>query len=172
MYFICGFRIVVIKGDREFTSISDLVVGLPMQPRLVWSAASEHCGLIEQNICFLKEMVRSLCRSLHFERVPGIMVVYMVLHIVKFINEFPRKGEMKHFSPREIMTNRRLHVNNLHLTFGSYYAQVAKNVEPCNSHAPRMRAAILLGSSENLAWQAARYSLLWILVTLLPGTNG
>ncbi len=26
------------------------------------------------------------------ERVPGIMVVRMVLHIVKFVNGFPRRG--------------------------------------------------------------------------------
>ena len=77
------------------------------------------------------------------------MVVHMVLHIVKFVYEFPRKGGMKHFSPGEIMTNRRLHVNDLRLIFGSY-AQVAENVEPRNSLAPRPRAAILLGSSGSL----------------------
>ncbi len=104
---------MVIKGDHEFTSISDLVVDLPTQPRLDWSAASEHCGLIEWNICFLKEKVCSLCHSLPFERVPGIMVVRMVLHIVKFVNGLPLKGGMKHFSPGEIMTNQRLHENNL-----------------------------------------------------------
>jgi hypothetical protein len=168
MYFFCGFRFVVIKGDHKLTSIIDLVVDLPTQPRLDWSAASEHCGLIERNICFLKEKICSLCYSLPFERVPGNMVVHMVLHIVKFVYEFPRKGGMKHFSPGEIMTNRRLHVNDLRLIFGSY-AQVAENVEPRNSLAPCKRAAILLGSSGN--FQAARYSLLLILVTLLLGTN-
>ncbi len=78
------------------------------------------------------------------------MVVRMMLHILKFGNGFPQKGGMKHFSPGEIMTNRRLHANNLHLTFGSY-AQVAENVEPCNSLAPCTRAAILLGSPGNLS---------------------
>jgi hypothetical protein len=73
----------------------------------------------------------------------------MVLHIVKFVNGLPRKGGMKNFYPREIMINRRLHANNLRLTFGSY-AQVAENVEPRNSLAPRPRAAILLGSSGSL----------------------
>jgi hypothetical protein len=33
------------------------------------------------------------------------MVVHMVLHIVKFVNEFPWKGGVKHFSPGEIMMN-------------------------------------------------------------------
>jgi hypothetical protein len=60
---------------------------------------------IEQNIGFLKKKIRSLCHSLPFERMPGIMVVRMVLHIVKFVNGFPRKGGVKHFSPGETMTN-------------------------------------------------------------------
>jgi hypothetical protein len=146
IYLLCGFRIVVIKGDHEFDSISDLAVGLPIKPSLDWAAASQHCGLIEQNIRFLKEKIWSLCHSLPFERVPGIMVVRMVMHIVKFVNGFPRKGGVRHFSPGEIMMGRRLHANDLSLGFG-VYCQVAENVEPRNSLAPCTRAAILLGNS-------------------------
>jgi hypothetical protein len=47
MYLLRGFCIVVIKGDHEFDSISDLAVGLPTKPSLDWAAASQHCGLIE-----------------------------------------------------------------------------------------------------------------------------
>jgi hypothetical protein len=85
MYLLRGFSIVVIKGDHKFAAISDMVVGLPTMPSMDWAAALQHCGLIEQNIRFLKEKICSLCHSLpfDFERVPGIMVVRMVLHIVK-----------------------------------------------------------------------------------------
>ncbi len=82
----------MIAGDHKFASISDLVVQFPTTPKLDWSAASQHCGLIERNIRFLKEKIRSLCHSLLFERVTGIMVVRMVLHIVKFVNGYPRLG--------------------------------------------------------------------------------
>ena len=82
----------MIAGDHEFTSISDLVVQLPTAPKLDWVAASQHCGLIERNIRFLKEKIHSLCHSLPVEMVSGIMVVRMVLHIVKFVNGFPRQG--------------------------------------------------------------------------------
>ncbi len=81
----------MIAGDHKFASISDLVVQLPTAPKLDWAAASQHCGLIEWNIRFLKEKIRSLRQSLPFERVLGIMVVRMVLHIVKFVNGFPRR---------------------------------------------------------------------------------
>jgi hypothetical protein len=83
IYLLHGFHFVVIKGDHKFFTISDTVVGLPTMPSLDWEAALQHCGLIEQNIRFLKEKICSLHHSLPFERVPGIMVVRMVLHIVK-----------------------------------------------------------------------------------------
>jgi hypothetical protein len=93
MYLLRGFRIVVIAGDHKFASISDLVVQLPTAPKSDWAAVSQHCGLIKRNIRFLKEKIHSLRHSLSFERVPGIMVVCMVLHIVKFVNGFPRRGD-------------------------------------------------------------------------------
>jgi hypothetical protein len=55
MYLLRGFRIVVIKGDHEFAAISDMVVGLPTMPSMDWAATLQHCGLIKQNIRFLKE---------------------------------------------------------------------------------------------------------------------
>ncbi len=48
-----------------------------------------HGFQIVVNIRFLKEKIRSLCHSLPFERMPGIMAVLMVLYIVKFVNGFP-----------------------------------------------------------------------------------
>jgi hypothetical protein len=78
------------------------------------------------------------------------MVVHMVLHIVKFVNGFPQKGGVKLFSPGKMMMNQRLHVDNLCLGFGTY-CQVAENVEPRNSLAPRTRAAILLDHLGNLS---------------------
>jgi hypothetical protein len=115
MYLLHGFRIVVIAGDQEFASISDLVVQLPTAPKLDWAAASQHCGLIERNIRFLKEKICSLCHSLPFERVPGIMVVRMVLHIVKFVNGFPKHWHgltKKHFSAYGLVNNHKNHKNN------------------------------------------------------------
>ncbi len=64
VYLLSGFQIVVIAGDQEFNSISDLIVSLPTAPKLDWVAASQHCSLIERNIQFLKEKIRSLCHSL------------------------------------------------------------------------------------------------------------
>jgi hypothetical protein len=48
------------------------------------------------------------------------------------------------------MTGSRLHKSNIALSFG-VYCQVAENVQPWNSLAPWMQAAILVGSSGNLS---------------------
>jgi hypothetical protein len=129
MYMLRGFRIVVLSGDQEFAALSELADNLPSAPRLNWVAASQHCGLIEQNICFLEEKICFLRHSLPFERVPGIMVVCIVLPIIKFVNGFPRCGGVKHYSPGKIMTNRCIHANNVAVSFG-VYCQIAENVEP------------------------------------------
>jgi hypothetical protein len=77
------------------------------------------------------------------------MVVRVVLHIMKFVNGFLRRGGMKHYSLGEIMTDHPLNANN---SFG-VYCQVAENIEPRNrnSLAPRTRAAISSGNSGNLS---------------------
>jgi len=54
------------------------------------------------------------------------------------------------YSPGEIITDRCLNANDLKLSFGDY-CQVAENIEPRNSLAPRTRAAISLGNSGNLS---------------------
>jgi hypothetical protein len=150
MYLLHGFQIVVIAGDHEFASISDLVVNLPTAPKFDWVEASQHCGLIKQKIRFLKEKIHSLCHSLPYESVPGIMVVRMVLHIMNFVNGFPWQGGVKHYSPGEIMMDSRLHASNLKLGYG-VYCQVAKHVESRNSLATSARAEIYLGNSGNLS---------------------
>ncbi len=150
MYLHQGFQIKMISGDQEFSALNHLTTVLPTAPRLDWAAAPQHCGLIECNIRFLKEKLCLLCHSLPFMTVPGITVVGMVLYIIKFVNGFPCRVGVKHFSPCEIMMGQHLHKSNIVLSFG-VYCQVAENIQPWNSLAPWMQAAILVGSLGNLS---------------------
>jgi hypothetical protein len=81
-----------LSEDHEFAALSDLAANLSTAPELNWAAASQYSGLIEQNINFLREKIRFLHHSLPFKMVPGIMVVHMVLHNIKFVNEFLLRG--------------------------------------------------------------------------------
>jgi hypothetical protein len=150
MYMLREFHIVEIAGDGELAWIADQVASLPTNPVLDLAAASQHVGLVERNIRFLKEKSRSICHSLPFEHIPALMLVRMVLHSVQFINSFQRKGGLKHYPPSAIMTGAQLHMSQLQLRFGSY-CQVAENVTPCNSLAARTRGAISMGPSGNLS---------------------
>ncbi len=91
MYMLHGFHIVEIAGDGEFAWIADQVASLPTNPVFDLAAASQHVGLIERNIRFLKEKTQLICHSLPFERIPALTLVRMVLHSVQFMNSFPRK---------------------------------------------------------------------------------
>jgi hypothetical protein len=85
-------------------------------------------------------------------------------------------GGVKHYSPGEIMTDHRLNANDLQLSFG-VYCQVAENVEPRNSLAPRTRAAVSLRNSGNLLGGQMLFALdtghtvtrhQWVLLPLPP----
>ncbi len=69
------------------------------------------------------------------------MVVHMVLHIIKFVNQFLPRDGVYYFSSGEIMTGYCLHKSNIALSF-VLYCQVAENVQPRNSLDPQMQAAI------------------------------
>ena len=55
MYMLRRFHIVEIAVDGELAWITDQVASLPTNPMLNLATASEHVGLIERNIRFLKE---------------------------------------------------------------------------------------------------------------------
>ncbi len=150
MYMLRGFHIVEIAGNGEFAWIADQVASLPTNPILNLAAPSEHVGLINCNIRFLKEKIHSIRHSLPFERIPAVMCICMVLHTVQFMNSFLRKGGLKHCPPSAIMNGTRLHKNQLQLKFGSY-CQVAEDVNPHNSLAARTLRAISMGPSGNLS---------------------
>jgi hypothetical protein len=150
MYWLCGFHIVEIDGNGEFAWIADQVASLRTNPILNLAAALDHVGLIEGNICFLKEKTRLIRHSLPFKRIPAFMLIRMVLHIVQFMKGFPQKRGLKHYPLSAIMTGAKLHMSQLQLKFGSY-CQVAEDVTPCNSLAARTCRAISMGPSGNLS---------------------
>ncbi len=74
----------------------------------------------------------------------------MVLHTMKFMNSFPRKGALKHYPPSAIMNGVQLHMTWLQLKFGSYF-QVAEDVTPHNSLAARTHGGISMGPLGDLS---------------------
>ena len=79
MYEARGFRIVMIRGDFEFNGITSQVASLPGSPNLSLEAGT-HTEPVERNIRFIKEKARSLVASLPYERLPTIIIIWLVLH--------------------------------------------------------------------------------------------
>jgi hypothetical protein len=156
MYTARGFRIVMIRGDFEFNGISQQVAELPSAPRL---DLESQIGPVERNIKYVKEKARSQWASLPYERFPGIVVIYMVLHASRVVNYFPRSSGIAHYSPRMIMRDEQLSMDELRLPFGTY-VQVKEPSTQSNSMLPRTRGAIALGPSGNT--KEVKYSWRWI----------
>jgi hypothetical protein len=49
-----------------------------------------------------------------------MMVIYLVLHATRVVNYFPRSGGIPNYSPRMIMRDEQLSMNELRLPFGTY----------------------------------------------------
>ena len=123
---------------------------IPPDQSLNLAAASEHVGLIERIICFMKEKTCLIRHSLPFEHVAALMLICMVLHTVQFMNSFPQKGGLKQYPLSAIMTGAKLHMSQLQLNFGRY-CQVAEDVTHHNSLAGCTRGAISMELSGNLS---------------------
>ncbi len=82
--------------------------------------------MIERNIRFLKEKVRSLRHSLPFKRIPALMLIRMVMHTVLFMNSFPRKGGLQHAQGYQDAS---FHLN-CHQRYGEIRLHVSRGLVP------------------------------------------
>jgi hypothetical protein len=147
MYKARGFRIVRIRGDFEFNGITVQVASLPGLPHLSLEAGT-HTEPVERNIRFIKEKARSLVTSLPYQRLPTIIIIWLVLHASSAMNNFPRSGGIQNYSPRMLMRDSQLSMDEFQVPFGTY-VQVKESSTQTNSMLPRTRGAIALGSSGN-----------------------
>ena len=74
--------------------------------------------------------------GLPFKRVPQLLTIYIVFHVVKLLNFFPPKGGISDIlSPKTIMTGETLdYKRHLRLQIGQY-CQVHEEETPRNSQA-------------------------------------
>ena len=69
--------------DRKFESIGRLITGISTVND---TAASEHVPEIEQQIRVTKEHARAIWITLPFNKVPGHIVINMILLVVMWLN--------------------------------------------------------------------------------------
>ena len=91
--------------DNEFEKLRNLVPTLAINT----TAAKEHVPEIERKIRLIKERGRGILNTLPFKKMPRLMLIELVYHVVMWLNAFPAKsGVSETLSPREIVYRHKL----------------------------------------------------------------
>ena len=145
-YARAGFNVHTILMDNEFNKIRDYVDATLNTP-----AASEHIGEIERRIRVIKERCRGIISTLPYAKIPRIMLIYLLHHVVMWLNNFPiANGISTRFSPREIMQHNKLSIkHHCKAPFGSY-CEVHEDNDPTNGMQSRGLPTICLGPTGNI----------------------
>ncbi len=118
LYLCGGFQVGMILMDNEFEKLRNLVPVLAVNT----TAAKEHVPEVERRIRLIKERGRGILNILSFKKMPQIMLVELIHHVVLWLNAFPTKpGVSETLSPREIVMRHKLNfVKHCRALFGSY----------------------------------------------------
>jgi hypothetical protein len=147
MYARGGFRVGTVLMDNEFEKLKPLLPTLSINT----TAANEHVPEIERRIRLIKERGRGILNTLPFKKMPRVILVELIYHVVLWLNAFPSKsGISDTLSPRELVLRHRLDFKkHCRAPFGSY-CEVHDEPAPTNNMVSRATPAIVLGPTGNL----------------------
>jgi hypothetical protein len=168
-----------LNGKRDAATISDAIVGMVLQYRsrgfridklfsdsergmeaskrifhaegidLDLSNAGEHVPIIERNVRFIKERIRTVLSGLPY-RLPNKFMPYLADHAVMMINSFPRPSSHDPISPREHFTGRKLNYKrDVRVSLGEYAQVIIPNATSNDVRQPRTEGAIALLNTGN-----------------------
>jgi hypothetical protein len=91
--------------DNKFEKLRVLIPILLMST----TVAKEHVPEVERCICLIKEHSRGILNTLLFEKMPQIMLIMLIYHVVVWLNTFPTKsGVSTMLLPRKIVYRHKL----------------------------------------------------------------
>ena len=144
-----GFVVRLILMDGEFAKVED---ELPLVQSNT-AATQEHVAEIERGHRTIKERARCVVSELPFawKCLHQQIIIHLVYYVVKWINAVPApKGISEKYSPREIVTQRRIDVaKDAPFRFGTN-VEGSDDDETTNTMKSRTRGGIFLGTSNNL----------------------
>jgi hypothetical protein len=142
-----GFQVGTVLMDNEFKKLRNLVPVLAVNT----TAAKEHVPEVKQRIRLIKERGRGILNTLPFKKMPQIMLIELIYHVVLWLNAFPTKsGVSETLLPREIIMQHKLNfTKHCRARFGSY-CEAHDEPVPTNTMVTRLTPAIVLGPTGNL----------------------
>ncbi len=110
-----------------------------------------HTGLHHTKTRLIKEQERVILNTLLFKKIPRIMLIELVYHVVLWLNAFPaNSGVSNTLSPREIVYRHKLDfVKHSKSPFGTY-CEVHDKLAPTNTMVTHSTPAIVHSPTGNL----------------------
>jgi hypothetical protein len=142
-----GFQVGTVLMDNKFEKLRNLVPVLAVNT----TAAKENVPEAERRIRVIKECGRGILNTLPFKKMPQIMLIELIYHIVLWLNPFLKKsGVSETLSPCKIAMRHKLNfTKHCRAQFGSYCNAHDEPV-PTNTMVTCSTPAIVLGPTGNL----------------------
>jgi hypothetical protein len=142
-----GFQVGTVLMDNEFKKLQNLVPILAINT----TAAREHVPEVERKIRLIKERGRGILNTLPFKKMPRLMLIELIYHVVLWLNAFLEKsGVSETLSPRKIVYRHKLDfAKHCKSPFGTY-CEVHDDPMRTNTMATCSTPAIVLGPTGNL----------------------
>ena len=80
-----GFQVCHVLMDNEFECLQNLVPNIVINT----TAATEHVPEIECRIRLIKEWGRSILNTLPYKKIPQLILINLIYHVVLWLNAFP-----------------------------------------------------------------------------------
>ncbi len=147
LYSCGGFQVGMVLMDNKFEKLWNLVPVLAVNT----TAAKEHIPKVKRRIWLIKKCDRGILNTLPFKKMPQIMLVELIYHVVLWLNAFPKKsGVLETLSLQEIVMRHKLDfTKHCRALFGSY-CETHDEPVPTNMMVTRLTPAIVLGPMGNL----------------------
>ena len=125
-----GFQVGTVLMDNEFEKLQNLVPILAINT----TAAKEHVPEVERKIRLIKERGRGILNTLPFKKMPRLMLIELVYHMVLWLNAFSAdSGVSETLSPRKIVCHHKLgFAKHCKSQFGTY-CEVHNEPAPTNT---------------------------------------
>ena len=144
-----GFQITQMNSDEEFRGLRDHLMRAGIELNDV--STNEHVPEIERLIRVIKERIRCEMVALPFNGITKLMKQHLFLHVVSWLNMFPRRGGISDtLSPRAIIHGTTANFDTMcRVPFGAY-CEVHDEPSPSNTLTPRTTPALALNAQGNL----------------------
>ncbi len=154
----CGdFCMGTILMDNEFEKLGDLVPDIAVNT----TAAKEHMPEVKRCVWLIKEQGWGILNTLPFKRMPQVMLIELIYHVVLWLNVFPMKtGVSKDILHCKIVFCKKLNfAKHCQAVFNSY-CEVHNEPTPTNTILTQATPAIVFGLMGNLQGTYKFYNLL------------